>query len=66
MKIRKLSHGDDVERLFEFLMRHGQTEHNWVPPEPIREHLSGLGDGQTSVWAAFEGDVSQWRLWFVP
>ncbi len=56
MKIRKLSHGDDVERLFEFLMRHGQTEHNWVPPEPIREHLSGLGDGQTSVWAAFEGD----------
>ena len=54
--VRRLSHDFDVERLFEFLMRHGKTEHNWVPAEPVREHLNGLAAGLISVWAAFDGD----------
>lgn len=45
-----------VDTLFEFNKTHGSTPHNFIPDEPVREHLGKLPTGETVVWGAFLQD----------
>jgi len=56
---RLLERSFDSEVLFQFNKTHGSTPLNFIPDGPVREHLGGIKDGTTLVWAAFvEGELA--------
>ena len=51
----------DSNVLFEFNKAYGSSPLNFIPDEPVKEHLSKLKTGQTIVWAAFnEEKTTNW------
>jgi len=48
-----LENNFDFERLLSFNQQHGSSPMNFIPEEPVRDHLSKLASGATKVWAAF-------------
>ena len=44
----------DVDSLFEFNKKYGTSPLNFIPDEPVKEHLSKIKSGETEVWGAFQ------------
>jgi ribosomal protein S18 acetylase RimI-like enzyme len=42
-----------AETLINFLFTHGQTEYNWCPEQPVRDHFAKLNNGKIFAWGAF-------------
>lgn len=53
IEYRQLEKDFPSSELFDFNKTHGSTPHNFIPDAPVREHLSKLATGETTVWGAF-------------
>jgi len=46
-----------AETLTNFLFTHGQTEYNWCPEQPVRDHFEKLKSGKIFAWGAFSEEI---------
>ena len=54
IEYRALDRDHDVDQLFEFNKTYGSTPLNFIPDEPVKEHLAKVATGETVVWGAFQ------------
>ena len=57
LKYKRIDPNFDSNILFQFNKTYGSTPLNFIPDEPVKEHLAKIKTGETIVWGAFDEKI---------
>ena len=65
LKYKRIDPNFDSNILFQFNKTYGSTPLNFIPDEPVKEHLAKIKTGETIVWGAFDENNNDELVGFI-